>query len=834
MLVPVTGAYGDMSHTDSAQALATVQTHTLNPVADAEVRSDTPTANNGAGTRIYTDGMPFRNSYLRFSVPAGGTPTKATLRIFATSSQSLGFDVHGVSDNSWQETAITYQSAPAMGPTSGSSGAVLMNTWKDVDVTSLVTASGAVSFGLTTLSTTNLALASRESGPTTAPQLIVETTDSTPTGTPPSNTSAPTISGSPEVGQTLTADPGTWSGDTPISYAYQWRRCDTGGLNCGDTAAIGQTYTLATADAGSTMRVVVTASNAAGQSTTESAATATVTEPPPPPPPPSGTATFTPEADSTVESSKPSTNFGTAQKLRVDGSPLVLSYLRFAVQGLSGTVSRATLRINAASSQSTGFDVHAVADNTWGEKTITYSNRPAFEPGTVGSSGPLTNGSRASVDVTSLIDGNGARSIAIETLATTAASLASRETATPPELVVETVDESEPTAPASVSPPTISGTPEVGKTLTADPGTWSGTTPISFAYQWRRCDAGGCTDIATGGTQSYIPESADVGFAMRVTVTATNDVGQATAESAPTAMVAEPPPAGADPVIAAAGDIACDPADANYNAGIGSDDSCHQKTTSDLMVGANLAAVLPLGDNQYECGGLNALYQSYDSTWGRLKSISHPVIGNHDYTAPTGTDCDPAGNGAGHWQYWGSTAGDPSKGYYSYDIGSWHLIALNSQCNKVVGGGCVSGSEQEQWLRADLAAHPNACTLAYMHHPRWSSAEKTSDPRFDALWRALVAGGAELLLVGHAHQYQRFAPMNANGAADTNGVREFVVGTGGKHIHVGDIFNEPNIEVVNDKTFGVLMLTLHPTSYDFRFAPEAGATFTDSGSKGCH
>lgn len=801
------------------------------PVADAEVRSDAPGTNNGAGTKLYTDASPVRTSYLRFSIVPDGTITKATLRIHALSAQTTGFDVRGVASDTWQESTITYQNRPAAGAVAGSSGPVAANTWEAVDVTSLVPSSGPVSFALTTPSTTNLSLVSREGGAALAPQLVLETT--TVGATPPASTAAPSIAGTPQVGLTLTADPGTWTGTAPIAYDYEWYRCDAAGLNCvAIPNASAQTYTLVAADQGSTIMVVVTASNSAGRVPAGSSVTGPVAAPGPG----AQTVTVTPVADAYVDASAAATNTGSATKLRVDGTPVVVGYLRFSVPALSGTVSRATLSVNAASGQATGFEVHDVANDTWGEGTITYANRPAFGAGVAGSSGPLTAGRRASADVTSLISGAGVHSLALTTPSSTAASLESREAANKPQLVVEASGGgSPPVAPVNTVAPGISGLAQVSRTLTADPGVWTGTAPIDFGYQWESCTAAGlaCGPIGGATSQSYALGAADEGSTLRVVVTASNAAGMRTATSGVTDTVAGPP-SGADPAIAAAGDIACDPADPLFNGGIGTSDSCHQMQVSDLMVGAGLAAVLPLGDNQYECGGLAAINSSFATSWGRLKNISHPVIGNHDYTAPSGTDCDPNANGFGHWAYWGTAAGDPSKGYYSYDVGSWHLIALNSQCNKVAGGGCAAGSAQEQWLRADLASHPSSCALAYMHHPRWSSAEKQSDAGLDALWRALVQGDAEVLLVGHAHQYQRFAPMNAAGGADANGVREFVVGTGGKHIHSGDIWSEPNIQLVDDKTFGVLQLTLHAASYDWRFVPEAGKTFTDAGSQQCH
>jgi calcineurin-like phosphoesterase family protein len=289
-----------------------------------------------------------------------------------------------------------------------------------------------------------------------------------------------------------------------------------------------------------------------------------------------------------------------------------------------------------------------------------------------------------------------------------------------------------------------------------------------------------------------------------------------------------PPPSGNDPVIAAAGDIACDPADGNFNLGNGTTGACRQKYTSDLLVGAGLAKVLALGDNQYEDNQLIKYLTAYDPTWGRVKSLIRPAIGNHEYQTSAA---------AGYFDYFNGTgvtsgpAGDRGKGYYSFDVGAWHLISLNSNCSQV---SCSAGSPQEQWLRSDLAAHSNACTLAYWHHPRYSSGTHGNNSSVQPLWQALYEGNADVVLNGHDHVYERFSPQNAGGAADSSrGIREFVVGTGGKN-HYSFSTPLPNSEVRNADTYGVMKLTLHASGYDWRFTPEAGKSFGDSGSDVCH
>jgi len=314
------------------------------------------------------------------------------------------------------------------------------------------------------------------------------------------------------------------------------------------------------------------------------------------------------------------------------------------------------------------------------------------------------------------------------------------------------------------------------------------------------------------------------------TATATaNPVVSPTATSLPT-FTASPLPSptktntpvtSGDPVIGAAGDIACDPTSSSFNGGNGTSGSCRQKVVSDVMLQSNLTKVLILGDVQYEDGTLAKYQQSYDPSWGRLKNITRPAVGNHEYLTA---------GAAGYFNYFGAAAGDKTKGYYSYNVGAWHIIALNSNCSKV--GGCGVGSPQEQWLKADLAANPTMCTLAYFHHPRFSSGQHGNDSSYDVFWKDLYAAGVELVLNGHDHIYERFAPQSPSAAADPKGIQQFTVGTGGKN-HTSIATVRANSVVRNTDTYGFLKLTLHATSYDWQFVPEPGKTFTDSGTRNC-
>jgi hypothetical protein len=270
-------------------------------------------------------------------------------------------------------------------------------------------------------------------------------------------------------------------------------------------------------------------------------------------------------------------------------------------------------------------------------------------------------------------------------------------------------------------------------------------------------------------------------------------------------------------VVAAAGDIACEPGEERTRS------SCHHKATSDLLLALGLVAVLPLGDTQYEDGALQKFREAYHPTWGRVKDMTYPAVGNHEYLTE---------DAHGYFRYFGTVAGRPSQGYYSYDLDGWHVVVLNSTCGGA--GGCDAGSDQERWLRADLAAHRVDCTLAYWHAPRFSSGVHGSNPDYGAFWEALYEAGADVVLNGHDHIYERFGPQNPREQADAaRGIRQFIAGTGGKNL-TGTGTPRPNSQLRHSDTFGVLRLTLREGGHDWRFVPEAGKAFTDFGSDACH
>ena len=266
---------------------------------------------------------------------------------------------------------------------------------------------------------------------------------------------------------------------------------------------------------------------------------------------------------------------------------------------------------------------------------------------------------------------------------------------------------------------------------------------------------------------------------------------------------------GVPAVLVSAGDIAgCD--------------TIGDEATAALLDQLGGDVVAALGDNVYEDGTLQEFQDCYGPAWGRQLARTRPVVGNHEYTTP---------DAAGYFDYFGAAAGERGKGYYSYDLGSWHVVALNSNCTEVR---CDSASAQAAWLRQDLAAHPAACTLAYWHHPRFSSSALTGPtPAVAPLWQILDDAGADVVLSGHAHIYERFDPQTSAGAASADGVRGWIVGTGGRSLHAINPLPADNSRVRDNSTFGVLDLTLRATGYDWNFVPVAGGDFKDRGSASC-
>jgi acid phosphatase type 7 len=318
--------------------------------------------------------------------------------------------------------------------------------------------------------------------------------------------------------------------------------------------------------------------------------------------------------------------------------------------------------------------------------------------------------------------------------------------------------------------------------------------------------------------------SASAAFTEQVRSCAGPGGGAGGGAGSPSAQKPPPPPK----LIAAAGDIACGPANPNYNAGAGTAGACQQRATANLLATRPLDAILPLGDLQYDDPSLSGFLTSYDPTWGRWRQISHPIVGNHEYDNQLG--------GQGYWDYWNGTgankgpAGVRGRGWYSFDLGSWHLVALNSNCDIV---SCRRHSRQMKWLRRDMRKHKGHCVLAYMHHPKFSSGLYEEHQSTGAIWKLLFRRGADVILTGHDHIYERFAPIGPSGRLrGRRGITEFTAGTGG---YVP--FSIASPRAANSRfasaSFGVLFMRLAQRSFHWSLVDIGGATL-DEGDQACH
>jgi acid phosphatase type 7 len=497
-----------------------------------------------------------------------------------------------------------------------------------------------------------------------------------------------------------------------------------------------------------------------------------------------------------VFATAPDITHGGSRTLRVDSSPVVRTYLRFDLSRFTGRLTSARLSFDPLSANPAGLAVDLVAGG-WTEDQVTYFTAP--KPGDrIGLSGPLSRGVRSSIDLTRFVQGGRVLDLALVALSSQQIALAGRERGgLGPQLAVTLKGGTVPARAAG--PGSAQASPAAGASQ-ASPAAGAG--PASLASAAKAATTGG---MAAG--------------------------------------------AGHDPLVAAAGDIACNPGAPTYQGGNGTKNDCHERVTSQMLLRIHPTAVLPLGDEQYQCGGLSDFRASYGPTWGRLMAISHPVPGNHEY----GGSCHRS-TAAGYFSYFGAIAGHNERGWYSYNLGSWHLIALNSECRSghegVLVGGCDAGSAQEHWLRHDLATHQQRCTLAYWHEPRFSSGQHGDNQHMAAVWNDLARAHVDVVLSGHNHDYERFAPIGVvpgvpvstgptlppnfqDPILNPQGIREFVVGTGGKNHY---LFMHPALHgelVRNDNTYGLLLLRLRPHGYSWRFAPEPGKSFTDSGSGTC-
>ena len=475
------------------------------------------------------------------------------------------------------------------------------------------------------------------------------------------------------------------------------------------------------------------------------------------------TTTVPATADSFVLSTSPNANRGAAITLKVR-SDLKITYIRFDVPALSGgeTISAATLRVFATTTSkcTLGVEVLRAANDTWGEKTIKWSNQPGPTGSVLATGQWTTKTGYKDFNVTAAVTGGVPVSFlirhAVGCNATGDVSFTSREaTSNQPQLAVQTT---------------------------------SGGPPA-------------CSDGTDNDLDGFTDYPADPGCTSAADTDETDE--------------------GSSHLIAAAGDIACDPTMSTFDGS--SPSTCQHRATAALVTGAE--AVLPLGDLQYEDGTLNQFNASYDPSWGPFAPTTYPAVGNHEYHVA---------GAQGYFDYWaskGRPTGGVGAGYYSYDIGTWHLIALNSNCSPVK---CIEGTVQNDFLEQDLATTTKACILAYWHHPLFNAGSTTmlAGPR--AFWDDLYPAGADIVLNGHLHNYQRFGKQDPAGQAASNGVREFIVGTGGRSNGGSLSPSYPNFEFGNTTSFGVLKLHLGANSYSWEYVTINGTVLDSGGPVSCN
>jgi PKD repeat protein len=503
--------------------------------------------------------------------------------------------------------------------------------------------------------------------------------------------------------------------------------------------------------------------------------------------------TIVPVEDARVKEAEPAKNFGNDGLLHARTYPSQgqRSYLRFVVSGLLSPPDSVHLRLFNTDPSPDGGTIRTVL-GSWAESSVTWATSPGLGTA-LASLGNVTAGSWADVDLTDFVTGNGTFNLGLDSAIGNLAAYSSSEGANPPQLVILGGGEPGPPVADFAASPVLGAAPlDVAFTSLASgqPATW----------EWD-FDGDGLTDSTARNPRHLFtsPGSYDV------TLTVSNAVGADTLTRAGYVHVTT------DAVLVGAGDIA--------------DCTETEDEATASLVDQIGGIVFTAGDNAYPHGSAADFAGCYAPTWGRHLARTRPSPGNHDY--------ETAG-AAGYFGYFGGAAGPPGRGYYAYDLGSWRIIVLDSNCS-LVAGGCGVGSPQEVWLRSELAAHAASNVLAMWHHPRFNSgSEHGSDPEVAPFWDALYEYGADLVINGHEHVYERFGPQTPQAAPDAQyGIRQITIGTGGADLY-SFLSPLPNSQVRYNGSAGVLKLTLGTTSYSWQFVPIAGATFSDSGTGAIH
>lgn len=805
------------------QAATTTVTFAASDDAWVDYASGQTTVNHGSDTALYNDNTSgvVRKTFLKFNVtslPAGAVVNSAEVDLTATAvSGSSTINFKPVSDTSWIESTITAANAPAYGSALVNSVVSAAGVVAFPIAGSNVPSNGTYSFATTTADALRTTWASKEAA-SGAPVLKVTYSTPVPDATSPATFNAVEDAYVSQASPTTNygSDAHLYNVNTTSAVKRTFLKFNVQGIPAGDIvtgftvnvyANNGSTSTInlkqgtsnswtegsvnwstqpgynstslynAQVSAGSkyisfpvsgnsvvsgngTYTFALTTSDAvnttdwASKDAAANPPTLTVTFKAPSP------LTVNPTDDSYVDQANPTSNFGSATTMtnnNTSGS-VKRSWLKFKVPALPlhARVTNAVLKVNATNTPSgVTANVKQSTDTSWTESSLTWNNAPAYNATALanGSPNPVVAGTE-SFDVTSAVTGSGQFSFVLTQTQATSTNWATKESATPPQLVV----------------------------------TW--TTEPNYGH---------------------------------------------------------------DMIITAAGDIACDPDtaySAYYNGGLGTATACAEGRTSDAVMTSSPSGGLPdrvltLGDNQYMCGGLSAYQQSYGPTWGRFLSITSPLSGNHERNASGGTDCDATSKAIGFRTYFQSAYTPPPTDtnvgtYWSEDLpNNWHVIALDSDCSRSPNP-CAVGGPQDLWEQQDLAAAVAAGRniFAIWHHPVWSDGDHgdyslaQNNPGIKALWDNLFTyGGGKVLFVlnGHEHNTQEFSALNQNGtpASAGTGIREFIIGSGGKeHLSAALTSAAQASFVASDTTnFQVMRLILHANgAYDVHWVPIAGGT----------
>ena len=768
------------------------QTLTLTPVADAYVFESKPTQNFGASTALRADGSPIMRSYLRFDLTGVSSPiTRATLRLYARSTHRTGYEVRPVADSSWEERAITYQNAPAAGSTViARSGPFSTGQWTSVDVTTLARPGSVFSLAIVTSDARQMNLASRESG-STAPQLVLEfsvaaSPTPSPTPVPPTPSPTPSATPTPTSAPTPNAPPSGGNLTLPIRAIFYYPWFPEAWKQSGIYPYTRYHPTLGYYDTGDP--AIIRQHIAAMQYGGIQAAIASW--------------------------------WGQGHHTDVDFGKILQA------------------------SDGTGFK-WAIYHEQEGQRDLTpdeirsdltfirdrYANDPDY----------LRVNEKFVVFVYNADDSS--------------CEVADRWVPVAREvgayLVLKVFSgyrtcTSQPDSWHQYSP-AVAADQQRGYSYTISPGFWKVTESQPrltrdldrWAQNVRDMIASGepwqlITTFNEWGEGTAVESAQEwatsSGYGAYLDVLRAN--GQMSTPTptptpapttTPTPTPTPPPTTNGATTVVAVGDIACDPGSSSWNNNNGTATACRHKYTAELAKRLAPAYVLALGDLQYEDGALSKFQQSYDPTWGQLKTITKPVPGNHEYLTP---------GASGYYDYFGALAGDRSKGYYAFDLGNnWIAIAINSNCSKV--GGCGAGSPQYQFVQNVLEANRGKNVLVFLHHPYWTTGKYYGQYKSSLrdLYRLFDQYGVDISLAGHDHNYQRFALQNADSTCNTGTVRHFVVGTGGKNVYDADVHaaDEPCDEVRIDNAYGVLKLVLYSDHYEWAFVREDG-TVLDQGS----